>query len=306
MIEDKRISEGDKIHYLKRYVSGQAREAISGYFLLRSDSAFEQAKALLEERNGNQFIVTEAFHDKLEAWPKIHGREGNSLRRFSDYLNQCHAAMMDMKGLEILNDNRENRKLLQKLPDWVVNRWSRIVSTSCKSKGMYASFGQFAEFIIPEQEEKEMEKGTTMNERKKRNHAARTLASDTRDNESLSCFLCKRNSNVLAECRTFGVKPVGEKQELVKKNGLCIGCLQHGHMSKGCTQKSTCKICHKRHSTSIHMEQKPAGEESMTKTLEKSNKSKDVTKPEKEAFCSKVSNIGSECMSTMTSLGIVK
>ena len=47
------------------------------------------------------------------------------------------------------------------------------------------------------------------------------------------------------------------------------------------------------------MEQKPSGEESMTKTLEKSNKSKDVTKPEKEAVCSKVSNIGSECMSTM-------
>ena len=65
LIEDKRISEGDKTHYLKRYVSGPAREAISGYFLLRSDSAFERAKALLEERYGNQFIVTEAFRDKL-------------------------------------------------------------------------------------------------------------------------------------------------------------------------------------------------------------------------------------------------
>ena len=99
LIEDKRISEGDKIHYLKRYVSGPAREVISGYLLLRSDSAFERAKALLEERYGNQFIVTEAFRDKLEAWPKIHERDDNSLRRFSDFLNQCHAAMLDMKGL---------------------------------------------------------------------------------------------------------------------------------------------------------------------------------------------------------------
>ena len=156
---------------------------------------------------------------------------------------------------------------------------------------------------IPEQEEKEREKGSTMNERKKRSHAATPLASDTEDNESLSCFLCKRNSHVLAECRTFGVKPVGEKQEFVKKNGLCFGCLQHGLMSKGCTQKSTCKTCHKRHPTSLHMEQKQSSEESMTKTLEKSNKSKDVTKPEKEAVCSNVSNIASECMSTNILIG---
>ena len=228
LIEDKRISKGDQIHYLKRYISGPAREAISGYFLLRSDSAIERAKVLLEECCGNQFIVMEAFRDKLEAWPKIHGRDGNSHRQFSDFLNHCQAAMMDMKGLEILNDNRENRKLLQKLPNWVVNHWSRIVSASWK--GMYPSFGQFTEFIteeasiacdpvtslgslrgIPEQEEKEREKGTRMNERKKRNHAATTLASDTQDNESLSSFLCKRNSHVLAECRTFGIKPVGEK-----------------------------------------------------------------------------------------------
>ena len=47
------------------------------------------------------------------------------------------------------------------------------------------------------------------------------------------------------------------------------------------------------------MEQKPPGEESKTDMLEKSNKSKDVSKPEKEAVCRKVSHIGSECMSTM-------
>ena len=115
--------------------------------------------------------------------------------------------MLDTQGLEILNDNRENHKLLQKLPNWVVNSWSQTVSASWKSKGMYPSFRQFAEFIteeasitcdpvislgslrgIPEQEEKEREKCMMTNEKKKRNHAARTLASDTQDYESLSCF----------------------------------------------------------------------------------------------------------------------
>ena len=127
LIEDKGISEADKIHYLKRYVGGSAREAISGYFLLRSTSAFERARAVLEERYGNACIVTEAFRDKLDAWPRV--RDGIGLRRFSDFLNQCQAAMVDMKGLEILNDSRENRKLLQKLPDWIISRWVELPPT---------------------------------------------------------------------------------------------------------------------------------------------------------------------------------
>ena len=61
LIEDKRITEREKIHYLKKYVGGPAKDAISGYLLLRSENAFVQAKALLEERYGNPFTVTEAF-----------------------------------------------------------------------------------------------------------------------------------------------------------------------------------------------------------------------------------------------------
>ena len=91
-----------------------------------------------------------------------------------------------MKGLEILNDNRENHKLLKKLPDWVVNRWSRIASTSRKVDGVYIFFKQFAEFIneeasiacdpvtslgslrgIPEQEHKGRQTSTTANHKKR-------------------------------------------------------------------------------------------------------------------------------------------
>ena len=317
LIEDKRITEREKIHYLKKYVGGPAKEAISGYFLLRSENAFVQAKALLEERYGNPFTVTEAFRDKLGAWPKISGRDGNSLRRFADFLNQCQAAMVEMKGLEILNDNRENHKLLRKLPDWVVNRWSRIASKSRKVDGMYPSFKRFAEFIneeasiacdpatslgslrgLPEQEHKDRQTSTTASQ-KKRNLATTTQSSDTQDKKCLSCVLCKRIGHSLAECRTFRAKPVIAKQEFVKTNGLCFGCLQYGHMSKTCMQKSTCKICQRRHPTSLHVEQKSSGGDSKRETPERSKSSKEAEKPDKAVVCRKVSNTGSEGMSTM-------
>ena len=181
---------------------------MSGYFLLQSEFAYEEARALLEERYGNQFIVTDAFRNKLDAWPQIPPRDGNSLRRFSDFLRQCKVAITQIPELEVLNDSRENKKLLQKLPDWVVNRWSRIVSMSRKEKGKFLSFAQFVDFISEEagiasdpvtsleslkgmmQKDGNNQDKSTPSDKKKRDPAARTLVSEIQDKET--CFLCKK------------------------------------------------------------------------------------------------------------------
>lgn len=89
LIEDMNVGEGDKFHYLKKYVSGPAKAAIGGYLLLNSDRAFVEAKSLLEERYGNHFVVTEVYREKLDQWPKIPPRDGASLGRFSDFVIQC-------------------------------------------------------------------------------------------------------------------------------------------------------------------------------------------------------------------------
>ena len=89
---------------------------MSGYFLLKGDNAYDIAKDVLEQRYGSSFAISEAFRDKLDNWPRVQAKDARALRRLSDFLNQCESAMTDIKGLEILNDNRENRKILRKLP----------------------------------------------------------------------------------------------------------------------------------------------------------------------------------------------
>ena len=304
-------------------MSGPAKEAISGYFMLRSSTAFEEARALLEERYCNQFVVTEAFRDKLEDWPKVQGRDGKGLRRFGDFLQQCKAAMAEMKGLEILNDTRENRKMLQKLPDWIVNRWTRLVADKKKKESIFPLFSEFVKFIVdeatiacdpitslgslrevPEKEEKAKAPATV----KKGNQSARMLVSETKETvpkaETVprSCTFCERNGHILNECRTFGARTDEEKREYILKNGLCYGCLNQGHMSKSCTQKSTCKVCSKRHPTSLHIYKKPSPEEpreQKTETGDKQDKFKDVKDEVKKATCGKVTKIGSESMTSM-------
>lgn len=48
--------------------------------------------------------------------------DGVALQRYADFLRQFHTAMQSIGSLGILNDERENRKMLCKLPDWVITK----------------------------------------------------------------------------------------------------------------------------------------------------------------------------------------
>ncbi len=89
--------------------------------LLSSDEAYEEAKSTLDSRYDDPFVIANAFRDKLEKWPKVSPRDGTGLRKFADFLQQCHIAMQTIGSLSVLNDDRENRKLLTKLPDWMIS-----------------------------------------------------------------------------------------------------------------------------------------------------------------------------------------
>ena len=54
-------------------------------------------------------------------------KDGPDLTSFSDFLQHCHTAMHSIKYLEVLNDPEENQRMLRKLPNHLVLRWSRIV-----------------------------------------------------------------------------------------------------------------------------------------------------------------------------------
>lgn len=112
---------------MKEFITGDARDAVENYFLLSSDETYDEAKRLLDERFGDPFVIGNSFRERLEKWPKITNRDGTGLRKFSDFLRQCHTAMETISTLQILDDDRENRKLISKLPDWVVTRWARVV-----------------------------------------------------------------------------------------------------------------------------------------------------------------------------------
>ncbi|KAJ8022439.1 hypothetical protein HOLleu_37336 [Holothuria leucospilota] len=137
LIDQRRVPESERTHYLKMYTGGIVREAIEGYFLVASPTAYKEARDLLVHRFGNSYIVANAFRDRLESWPKIPNHDGNASRRFSDFLRQCVIAKKSIPSLKVLDDDRKNHKLLGKLPAWMIPKWGNIVSDFQERLGIF-------------------------------------------------------------------------------------------------------------------------------------------------------------------------
>ena len=88
LIEHRSIPAGERLHYLKKYIRGQVKDTVESYFLLPPEDAFGEDKGLPEEQYGNQFVIADAFRDKLENWQRINSRDGTALQRYADFLRQ--------------------------------------------------------------------------------------------------------------------------------------------------------------------------------------------------------------------------
>ena len=109
----------------------------------------EKAKALLHERYGNCNVISTAFIEKLEKWPKINQKDHSALRDFSDFLEKIIPARETIPSLAILDFAKENVKLLAKLPYHLENKWRDHIKQWRVSHGeiSYPPFKRFAEFI---------------------------------------------------------------------------------------------------------------------------------------------------------------
>ncbi|VDI08599.1 Hypothetical predicted protein [Mytilus galloprovincialis] len=188
--------------------------------------------------------------------------------------------MKTIKNLNVLNDDRENRKLLSKFPDWIVTRWGRIVAQHKSDHHTFPSFQTFSVFIEREStiandpvtslnslKTDSTPRNTDTNFRSVKNdrdtprrNAFATETKSTsydRTKESNSganknCLFCHKAGHILDSCRNYLAKSVQERKEFAKRTGLCFACLGSGHLSKQCNKRATCSICTKRHPTAFH------------------------------------------------------
>ncbi len=85
LIESRAVNPAEKLHFLGKYVAGEAKSVVEGFMLLDGDDAYEKAKRQLSKRFGNSFAVASAFRKRQ--WPQVPPNDGHSPRKFADLLN---------------------------------------------------------------------------------------------------------------------------------------------------------------------------------------------------------------------------
>ena len=141
LIEGNTKSPQDRLHYLGKYTAGEAKNCIRGYFTLNSVDTYDRAKHALITRYGDKYRLGEAFKKQLNEWPAIKPGDGIGLRKLSDFLQHCEAAMQTIVTLQCLNTAEENGKILKKLPRYITDRWSRTVD-----QWLYGTDGDMGNF----------------------------------------------------------------------------------------------------------------------------------------------------------------
>ena len=121
LIEGRAVKPSERLHFLGKYVKGEAKEVVDSFLLLDSEDTYGKAKEMLKKRFGDPFAVATTCRKKLESWPMIHPNDGTGLRKYADFLVQCEKMMEKIGSLRVLNDDQENRKLVSKLPRWASN-----------------------------------------------------------------------------------------------------------------------------------------------------------------------------------------
>ena len=132
-----------KMFHLQTFVKGEARSAIESCFLVPNEKSYEQAWSILTERFGSSVLVTTAFREKIESWPRVAPSDKKALQAFSDFLLQVHVASLTYTSLAILDDQFENKKLVAKIPTWLATKWI----TKVVNQANFPKFKEFSDFI---------------------------------------------------------------------------------------------------------------------------------------------------------------
>lgn len=281
LIEGRAVKPSERLHYLGKYVKGEAKELVASFLLLDSEDAYEKAKQMLAKRFGDPFVVASSCRSKAESWPAIHPNDGPGLRKFADFMVQCEQLMKNIGSLRVLDDNQENRKLASKLPRWASNRWNRAVFNWKEEKGAFPPFSEFVKFVVREADiacdptlsslsphKGQTDSSNIAQEGKRygrpRPFQGRPIGVNTfvtsstwrtpekkGSSNTKSCALCNKPHN-LDTCYEFMKKPISDRKDFASIKGLCFGCLEYGHLSKDCPKRSTCNVCKKPHPTSLH------------------------------------------------------
>ncbi|XP_046561900.1 uncharacterized protein LOC124270882 [Haliotis rubra] len=254
------ISDTAKLTRLLQYCSGKALSVIECCAVMNQDYGYKEARRILQERFGNQFVISRAWIQRVTERPVLRNGDNAALRQYADSVKSCIVTLSAMGRLTEVDNQDRIRKMTEKLPVHLQNRWRNQAVSHLRTHRHYPNIHEFAQFIeMVADEANDPVFGNIRfdnRERPSRGHDSKGTALQTvmkyRDTKS-SCKLCSWD-HAIYMCNTFRQMNSEDRLKFMQEEKLCFNCFAKNHVSYECTKESMCRIdrCNKRHSTLLH------------------------------------------------------
>lgn len=256
---------------------------------------YAQAKMLLQENFGDEQRIAAAYMDKALSWTPIKSEDAKALQDYSLFLRGCSNAMNEVQYMFEMDMPTNMLTIIRKLPYKLRDRWRTTAWEIQERRNQRATFNDIVHFIErqiriltdpvfgdiqdasstmnkgivgttlkPRPRPKGSSFATTVTTVENQNNTAKgtenTTAIKGRRQDTISsatkdCTFCE-GEHTLEFCPRLEKKTHKEKIILLRKKGVCFGCLCIGHISRECRKRLSCKVCSLKHPTMLHIHSK--------------------------------------------------
>ncbi|XP_061160072.1 uncharacterized protein LOC133170892 isoform X1 [Syngnathus typhle] len=291
-IENKAISNQDRLYYLEQYTSGQSKELVRSCLHMSAGDRYAEAKRLLEYHYGDKIKLTNAYMEKAMNWSTIKAEDGKALYSYALFLRACCNLSRSLQDMEELSLPSNLRLLVSKLPIKLRERWRSRAFDIMEQRQTKATFSDLVTFIErharimqdplfgdiqqPLSTKKFLQPKPTSDSKlpfktkgsfvtavantsaSAKNDVPKQQSANNKSPVTSSCAICNETHS-LTSCKELLSKTHEERVDILKRKGVCFGCLVKGHLSKDCKRRLTCSVCSKRHPDILHIQRTADG-----------------------------------------------
>ena len=270
-----------KLLRLLQYCTGKAKRVIQCCSAIDPEVGYPKAKNLLKERFGNDYVIAEAWMEKVTEGTGLKPSDSEALQDFSDELINCYETLQAMDKLVEIDSQRCLVKIVRKLPVYLQNQWRKRAHDISKFAGR-AHIRDLVEFVKDSAEvandpifgnivDNSKDQGSKVPFKKplqkplnatgySTKARSDTVPSDPGDQQPFKskCPMCT-NEHTLFGCDQFKAMSPEDRLYFVREKRLCHNCLIPGHYAYKCYKQSSCNVpgCGRKHTRFLHQVDMP-------------------------------------------------
>ena len=141
------IDDNAKLNRLFQYCKGEALKDIRCCAVMSPSAGYARTRALLKERFGHDYRISEMWVKKVTEGTIIRHGEGRYLQKLADDLRSCKETFEAMSKLEEIDTRRSVVKIVERLPQSLQSRWRKLAVKTLEATGRYPSIAKLTHFV---------------------------------------------------------------------------------------------------------------------------------------------------------------